>query len=160
MPPPNPLPSPEGTEPRLVGAALSRVKFCRSSIGLDSFPVVPTLPPLDSRHVLEPDAATRFQHDGHVVVRGLATAEELAAYRPVIEAAAFEHNAETRPLEERGTYGRAFLQIANLWQKDDGVARFVRSPRFARAAAELVGVDGVRLYHDQALFKEGGGGRT
>ena len=34
------------------------------------------------------------------------------------------------------------------------------APRFAKAAAELLGVDGVRLYHDQALFKEPGGGHT
>jgi ectoine hydroxylase-related dioxygenase (phytanoyl-CoA dioxygenase family) len=29
--------------------------------------------------------------------------------------------------------------------------------RFARIAAELMGVEGVRLYHDQALFKPAGG---
>ena len=32
--------------------------------------------------------------------------------------------------------------------------------RFARVAAELLGVNGVRIYHDQALFKESGGGPT
>ena len=32
--------------------------------------------------------------------------------------------------------------------------------RFAGVAAALLGVDGVRLYHDQALFKEPGGGPT
>jgi ectoine hydroxylase-related dioxygenase (phytanoyl-CoA dioxygenase family) len=36
----------------------------------------------------------------------------------------------------------------------------VFSPRFAKAAADLLGVDGVRIYHDQALFKEPGGGHT
>ena len=38
--------------------------------------------------------------------------------------------------------------------------RFVFARRFAKVAAELLGVPGVRLYHDQALFKEAGGGRT
>jgi ectoine hydroxylase-related dioxygenase (phytanoyl-CoA dioxygenase family) len=32
--------------------------------------------------------------------------------------------------------------------------------RLARIAAELLGVRGVRLYHDQALYKEAGGGFT
>jgi ectoine hydroxylase-related dioxygenase (phytanoyl-CoA dioxygenase family) len=32
--------------------------------------------------------------------------------------------------------------------------------RLARIAAELMGVRGVRLYHDQALYKEAGGGHT
>jgi ectoine hydroxylase-related dioxygenase (phytanoyl-CoA dioxygenase family) len=40
------------------------------------------------------------------------------------------------------------------------VARFVLARRFARVAAALLGVPAVRLYHDQALFKEPGGGRT
>ena len=109
---------------------------------------------------MPPAQVEAFRRDGHVAVRGLADPDEVAAYRPVIEDAAMAYNRETRPLEERGTYGRAFLQITNLWQRDEGVARFVHSPRFARAAAELLGVDGVRLYHDQALFKEPGGGRT
>jgi ectoine hydroxylase-related dioxygenase (phytanoyl-CoA dioxygenase family) len=36
----------------------------------------------------------------------------------------------------------------------------VLARRFAKIAARLMGVKGVRLYHDQALYKEGGGGRT
>ena len=101
-----------------------------------------------------------YRQHGHALIRGLASAAEVAAYRPAIEAAARTHNPETRPLAERGTYGQAFLQTTNLWRVDPVVARFVRAPRFARVAAELMGVAGVRLYHDQALFKEPGGGRT
>ena len=37
---------------------------------------------------------------------------------------------------------------------------FVFAQRFARVAADLLEVDGVRLYHDQALFKEPHGGQT
>jgi ectoine hydroxylase-related dioxygenase (phytanoyl-CoA dioxygenase family) len=36
----------------------------------------------------------------------------------------------------------------------------VLSKRFARVAATLLDVESVRLYHDQALCKEPGGGRT
>ena len=63
-------------------------------------------------------------------------------------------------MDERDTYGKAFLQIFNLWTLDDTVRRFVLAPRFAEVAARLLGVEGVRLYHDQALFKEAGGGIT
>jgi ectoine hydroxylase-related dioxygenase (phytanoyl-CoA dioxygenase family) len=102
----------------------------------------------------------RYQRDGHVLVRGVASAEEVAHFRPAITAAADRYNTETRPLEERSTYGKAFLQIMNLWTRDEGVRRFTLSPRFAKIAADLMGVDGVRLYHDQALYKEPGGGPT
>jgi ectoine hydroxylase-related dioxygenase (phytanoyl-CoA dioxygenase family) len=40
------------------------------------------------------------------------------------------------------------------------VRPFSLAPRFARIAAELMGVASVRIYHDQALFKEAGGGLT
>jgi ectoine hydroxylase-related dioxygenase (phytanoyl-CoA dioxygenase family) len=69
-------------------------------------------------------------------------------------------NEENRPLEERGTYGKAFLQTMNLWTKSEIVKRFTASKRLARLAAELMGSSGVRMYHDQALYKEPGGGIT
>ncbi len=101
-----------------------------------------------------------YRDHGHALIRGLASAAEVVAYRPAIEDAARTHNRESRPLFERETYGQAFLQTTNLWQVDPVVARFVLAPRFGRVAAELMGVQAVRLYHDQALFKEPGGGRT
>ena len=101
-----------------------------------------------------------YREKGHTAVRGLASRAEVDEFRPAIEAAAAAKNRETRPIEERDTYGKAFLQTPNLWKNDDTVKRFVFAQRFARVAAELMGVDGVRLYHDQALFKEPGGGHT
>jgi ectoine hydroxylase-related dioxygenase (phytanoyl-CoA dioxygenase family) len=95
-----------------------------------------------------------------VAVRALARADELADVGPRIVELAEDTAWDKRPLEERDTYGRAFLQSFNLWRLDPLVAGFVRSPRFARVAATLLGVDGVRLYHDQALCKEAGGGPT
>jgi ectoine hydroxylase-related dioxygenase (phytanoyl-CoA dioxygenase family) len=121
---------------------------------------VTELPALDATMAAPVGSADYYREHGHAAVRGVASPAEVAAYRPCIERAAAEHNRETRPLAERETYGRAFLQTHNLWQLDQDVARFVLAPRFGRVAAELMGVDGVRLYHDQALFKEPDGGRT
>ena len=63
-------------------------------------------------------------------------------------------------MEERTLYGKAFLQVMNLWTHSEIVKQFVLGKRLARIAAELMGTRGVRLYHDQALFKEPGGGIT
>jgi ectoine hydroxylase-related dioxygenase (phytanoyl-CoA dioxygenase family) len=119
-----------------------------------------SLPPLDTTFDVAAGEGERFGRDGHAVIRSLARRDEVAAYRPVIEDAAMRHVRETRPLEERDTYGKAFLQIPNLWRRDEGVRRFTLARRFGQVAADLLGVDGVRLYHDQALFKEPAGGRT
>jgi ectoine hydroxylase-related dioxygenase (phytanoyl-CoA dioxygenase family) len=98
--------------------------------------------------------------DGHVFVRDLISPSQLEPYRQAINNAVNSCSAENRHLEDRDTYGKAFLQIANLWTKDDAVKRFVFNKRFAQTAADLLGVEKVRLYHDQALFKEPGGGHT
>jgi len=69
-------------------------------------------------------------------------------------------NSETTPLAERSTYGKAFLQLFNLWREDEIVKELIFSKRLGKIAADLMQTSGVRLYHDQALFKEGGGGIT
>jgi hypothetical protein len=94
-------------------------------------------------HVMPDEAITSVRDKGHAVVRGLASAEEIAAFRPAIEAAVMRHADNQAPLEERGTYGKAFLQVTNIWQVDDVVKEFVFAPRFAKAAADLLGVPGV-----------------
>ncbi len=100
-----------------------------------------------------------FRANGHVQLRAVAGGE-LALYRDAIRETATRLSTESRPLEERDTYGKAFLQTTNLWRHDATVREFVFSPRYARIAARLLGVEHVRLYHDQALFKEAGGGPT
>lgn len=50
--------------------------------------------------------------------------------------------------------------MTNLWRRDEEVRQFVFNAEFARAAAALLGVERVRIYHDQALFKEPNGGFT
>jgi len=97
---------------------------------------------------------------GHVTLKEVASEKEVAHHRNVINRAVLRLANETRSLEDRSTYDKAFLQVTNLWTKDEDVKQFVFEKRFARIAADLLGVDKVRLYHDQALFKETGGGHT
>ncbi len=101
-----------------------------------------------------------FKSNGHILLRGVASAAEVDFYRPAILDTSKRTNAERRPLSERDTYGKAFLQTTNLWGKDSRCREFVFSRRFALIAASLLGVQRVRLYHDQSLFKEAGGGPT
>jgi ectoine hydroxylase-related dioxygenase (phytanoyl-CoA dioxygenase family) len=119
-----------------------------------------TLPPLNATVDVEPAAIEEFQSRGHALVRGLCTPEEVAAFRPAIVEAARRRNPEPPPMELRDTYGKAFIQSINLWRLDETVKAFVFAPRFAKVAADLLGVPAVRLYHDQALFKEADGGAT
>ena len=118
------------------------------------------VPIIEGRYPVASACVRELRRNGHTVVRGLATVDEIAALREPIEKAVRKHARHAAPLEQRDTYGRAFLQVPNLWRRDRAIERFVLSPRFARVAADLLGVEGVRLYHDQALCKEPGGGFT
>ncbi len=101
-----------------------------------------------------------FRENGHTLIRSVLNKAEVNYYREAIVKAVSVYNTEKRKMEDRDTYGKAFLQIMNLWCVDDIVKEFVFSRRLAGIATNLLGVKNVRLYHDQALFKEPGGGPT
>jgi ectoine hydroxylase-related dioxygenase (phytanoyl-CoA dioxygenase family) len=117
-------------------------------------------PLLNSPYTLSQAQIDSYRKEGHVKLSAVAGPEEVAFYGRAIREAAMRHNHETRSLEERDTYGKAFLQVMNLWVNDPVVKQYVLAKRFAKIAADLMGVESVRLYHDQALFKEAGGGFT
>ncbi len=103
----------------------------------------------------------RFRDDGFVKLPGFYTAETLAFFDDVVTTRTLEHNKyRDVPLEQRNTYGKAFIQVGNLWELDETVKQLTFNRRAARAAAELMGVAGTRLWHDQSLYKEAGGGFT
>ncbi len=119
-----------------------------------------SLPDLSNDYPLSEEQIAAFRKQGHIMLPGVCTVSEIEVYREVLNRAAYHYSRETRPMEERDTYGKAFLQIMNLWVKDDAVKKYVLARRFAKIAAQLMGVKGVRLYHDQALYKEAHGGHT
>src|ERR1700754_602684 len=123
-------------------------------------PKVSPLPRLNDYKVTPAENIREFSEKGHTLVKNILSAEEISVYRPVIVDAAIRYNTERRKMEDRDTYGKAFLQIMNLWRSDESVKQFVLSKRLAKIAADLMGVENVRIYHDQALFKEPGGGPT
>ena len=103
----------------------------------------------------------RFEVDGYVVVPGLLTADEVARYGAAVDAGVVARTAgDTRPREERTRYEQSFLQCINLWEDRPDVRPLTFHPAIAAAAAELLGAESVRLWHDQALYKEAGGRRT
>jgi ectoine hydroxylase-related dioxygenase (phytanoyl-CoA dioxygenase family) len=117
-------------------------------------------PDLDSPYALQPAKIDSFRRDGCIKLKQVLAPDTLAHFGAEITQLTIDLNTESRPLAERSTYDRAFLQVMNLWEKSALVARFVMGQRLAHIAAELLAVRGVRLYHDQSLYKEPGGGIT
>jgi ectoine hydroxylase-related dioxygenase (phytanoyl-CoA dioxygenase family) len=109
---------------------------------------------------LSAEVIEHYRTHGFVKIKSVFDAATLAAIDEVVTAAVDRLNRENRPLEDRDTYGKAFLQIMNLWRQDEACKTFVFGKRLAGIARALMEVDGVRLYHDQALYKEPHGGLT
>ena len=115
---------------------------------------------LDAPYALIADQIARFRRDGYIKLKDVLSPEAIAHYGAEITREVVRLNDQTKPMAERTTYEKAFLQIMNLWTHNETVKEFSFSRRLARIAAELMGVRGVRMYHDQALYKEPGGGIT
>jgi hypothetical protein len=102
----------------------------------------------------------QFRRDGFVVIDGLLSDAELDFYEPLVTNAVATRKRDAPPLEERSAYAQSFHQCINLWEDYPTIRPLTFHPVLGQAAAELLGVDGVRLWHDQALYKEAGGRAT
>ncbi len=97
-----------------------------------------------------------YRRDGHILLRGVASHEEVFFYRRFILDAVAEMTRAQNAQGRITDYGAMFTQVTNVWRLNEMAKQFVFARRFAKIAAELMGVKGVRLYHDQALIKEPG----
>ncbi len=109
---------------------------------------------------LSKDQIEFFKKDGFVKLKNVFTTEVVEYLNKTISSEVKRLNTQHLPIEQRDTYGKAFLQIMNIWTQSESVKEIVFSKRLAQIATDLLEVDGVRLYHDQALYKEPGGGIT
>ena len=115
---------------------------------------------LDTPFNLSREYVDFYRENGFVKLKHVLSPETIQYMNKTISAEVVRLNTQHLPMEERDTYGKAFLQIMNIWTRSELVKEIVFSKRLAKLAADLMGVDGVRMYHDQALFKEPGGGHT
>lgn len=115
---------------------------------------------IHSHYPLSEEQIQFFRGNGYIKLKNVLAPELLAHYGEEITRKVVELNTLHLPMEERTTYQKSFLQVENIWRESEIVKEFVFSKRVGCIAAELMGVSGVRLYHDQALYKEAGGGFT
>lgn len=115
---------------------------------------------LESSYNLPAEAIDFYRENGFVKLKKVLSPGAIQYMNDTISTEVVRLNTQHLPMEQRDTYGKAFLQIMNIWTKSAPVKEIVFSKRLAKIATELMGVKGVRMYHDQALFKEPGGGHT
>jgi ectoine hydroxylase-related dioxygenase (phytanoyl-CoA dioxygenase family) len=104
-----------------------------------------------------------YQEKGFVVVEDFLTGEELERWREVVDgavAARKDLKLSNREGDSRNWragdsyYDQVFVQRINLWQDNEAMRQLMFDSRLGKMAADLAGVDGIRIWHDQALIKQ------
>jgi ectoine hydroxylase-related dioxygenase (phytanoyl-CoA dioxygenase family) len=93
-----------------------------------------------------------YRADGFVLIEGFLDEAELGHWRAVTDEAVEERLAVAG---EQGDeyYRRVFLQLQKLADTHSGMAELIRDERLGEIVARLAGIEGVRVWHDQALIK-------
>ena len=106
-----------------------------------------------------------YQANGFIVIENFLSAEELEYWRMAVTAAVKERAGQKMPgkeikigeddgiNEDAEYFGKVFDQLLNLWQTNEKVKKLMLDERIGKMAAQLSGVDGIRIWHDQALIK-------
>lgn len=115
---------------------------------------------LQQPYLLTQEQIDFYYTNRYIKLKEVLNQETLQFYTLVIGEQVTKMNTVNTALEKRNTYGKAFLQLFNLWRENDVIKELIFSKRLAKIATDLMQTSGVRLYHDQALFKEAGGGIT
>ena len=110
-----------------------------------------------------------YRRDGFIVIEDFLSAAELERWQHSVDAAVAMRNrtAETERRErlratglvaedggEPSYYETVFTQRLQLWTDSPAMREIMLDPSIGKMAAELAGVDGIRIWHDQALIKE------
>ncbi len=69
------------------------------------------LPELTQNFTITKEQQADYQANGHILLRNILNKDEVSHYHDVIVEAADRFNTEKRKMEDRDTYGKAFLQI-------------------------------------------------
>lgn len=100
-----------------------------------------------------------YCENGFVIIKDFLTPEELERWRAAVDAAIDARGKERilgrkEKLADDSYYNNVFVQRVNLWMDNEPIRNLILDRRIGRMAARLAGVDGVRIWHDQALVKQ------
>lgn len=110
------------------------------------------------RELVAPELVAAFRRDGFVVVPELLSKQELEHYGPLVDAGVEKRRfGDPRALAQKSRYEQCFTQCMNLWEDCPGVRPLTFHQKLGGAAAQLLGVPRLRVWHDQALYKEADG---
>jgi ectoine hydroxylase-related dioxygenase (phytanoyl-CoA dioxygenase family) len=115
---------------------------------------------------LTPDQIESYRLNGFLVIEDFLSPEELMELKgAVLDAVArlgdsMVAGGQVNWTDNEGYYGKVFTQKLNLWKISETVKSYVAAPALGEMMCELEGVEGLRIWHDQALIKPAWGNPT
>ena len=121
--------------------------------------------------ILTNQQITSYRENGFLVVENFLSPEELEQWRTATQEAVDDrlesaNNARKDMLPDHAVtttltnqadpdsyYAQVFIQCLKLAETHDTMREIIYDPALGKVVATLAGVDGIRVWHDQALFK-------
>ncbi|WP_176706191.1 phytanoyl-CoA dioxygenase family protein [Paenibacillus hemerocallicola] len=94
-----------------------------------------------------------YRENGFVQFDDVVTPEELEELREAVGDVMAADSERSTGQSPNGAYYKVLNQKVNAWRDSAAVAKFTLHSRFAEIARRLSGADGIRLFHDHALWK-------
>lgn len=95
-----------------------------------------------------------YQENGFVQVDDVLSRNELEELRQYLEEVMTEKSDLSLQTDQKGgSYYRVLNQRVNVWRDHAGMGKYSFHPRFAQMAMELTQSEGIRFFHDHALWK-------
>jgi len=95
----------------------------------------------------------KFRADGFIKLKNVFSPSMIGSLRRQLNIELVKHFKTNKPRQR-------FLSLDLIWKKNKAIKEFVVNKRLAGIVGRLLGVNAVRLYHDNVLSKEPGCGRT
>jgi ectoine hydroxylase-related dioxygenase (phytanoyl-CoA dioxygenase family) len=114
---------------------------------------------LNMRTEISPDQIRSFRETGFVVIEDFLSPTELdelggAVDEAVAQMGNLKINSGPDWRDGDGFYDRVFTQRLNLWRINSTVKRYLLAEELGELLCRLADIDGIRVWHDQALIKE------
>jgi ectoine hydroxylase-related dioxygenase (phytanoyl-CoA dioxygenase family) len=112
-----------------------------------------------------------YQRNGFVAIEGFLDSDELKVWQNATDEAVRQRIESFQP-EKKGNvelsnvalgedyYAKVFIQALRLADSSPDMRRLIYDPAIGKLAATLAGIDGIRVWHDQALYKHPFGNPT
>lgn len=115
----------------------------------------------DSEKKISVESVDFYNKNGFVKIENVVEHKFISEVKNIIQSAVLiRKGKDERELKDKSQYEQSFLQCGYLCWDFPAINQFVFAKRFAGIARDLMKAEHVRLWHDQALFKEPGGRLT